>query len=284
MSRRRACGLIGVGRSTFQYQPRRAEQTALRERLLALAAKRRRFGYRRLQALLWREGWPVNHKRVYRLYREMGLALRRRKRKRLGPQAPRRLQRPTAPNERWAMDFLEDSLAGGRAFRTLTLVDELTRKCPGIEVDTSLPGARVVQVLERLGESCELPKEIVVDNGPEFTSQALGQWARGKGVRLHFIEPGKPMQNATIESFNGRFRDECLNEHAFVSLAEARRVIEAWRRDYNTVRPHSALGHRTPEEFERSRLGLRSATPPSGPDIGGSPALQGRPQRVGLSL
>ncbi len=283
MSERRACGLLAMRRSSFRYASRRPEDAALRERLLGLAGERGRFGYRRLHVLLRREGWTVNHKRVYRLYREAGLSLRWRRRKRRRRPKQGSMPRPTAPGQVWSMDFMQDSLCTGRRFRTLNLLDELTRQCPAIEVDTSISGKRVVQVLEGLGAWCALPEEIIVDNGPEFSGQALSEWAGQKGVTLHFITPGRPMENATIESFNGKFRNECLNAHDFLSLQEARREIEAWRKDYNTARPHSSLGDLTPEEFEQTCLGLRSATPPCGPEPVGNPARNGHTKHMGLS-
>jgi putative transposase len=254
LSQRRACGLVGVARSTCQYRGHRDPAPALRERLRALAEQRRRFGYRRLTVLLRREGQRVNHKRVYRLYREEGLTVRRRRRKRM-PRVPTVALPPTQRlNQRWTMDFIEDRLVTGRKLRTFNVVDAFSRKGLASEVDISLPGARVVQVLERLAETRGRPEELVLDNGPEFIGRALDQWAYTHGVRLHFIAPGKPVQNAFIESFHGRFRDECLNEAWFLTLADARRIIEAWRVDYNTQRPHSALGYLTPEEFEQRTL------------------------------
>ena len=193
--------------------------------------------------------WMVNHKRVYRLYQEEGLAMRRRERKRFRAEARVPLVLPTRTNQMWTMDFTRDSLASGRKFRTLNLMDGYTREALWIEVDTSLPGLRVVQVLERVVQERGLPETIQVDNGPEFISQVVDQWAYRNGVALHFIDPGKPVQNAFIESFNGKFRDECLNQSWFTSLEDARQIIEAWRVDYNTVRPHSSLGYQTPAEY-----------------------------------
>ena len=265
LSERRACELAGAARSSVRYavRPERQQrEVELRERLRELAAERRRFGYRRLLIFLGREGWHVNHKRVYRLYRQEGLAVRRRKRKRTRAAERQPLVLPTSPNQRWSMDFVTDALNDGRRFRSLNIVDDFNRRCLATEVDTSLPGGRVVRVLERLGESEGLPEVVVMDNGPEFAGQALDAWAYRRGVKLRFIEPGKPIQNAFIESFNGKFRDECLNEHWFVSLQDAREKIEAWRRDYNEVRPHSALGNRTPEEFTGGEAALRSPTAP----------------------
>ena len=256
LSERRACGLIGMHRGSWRYRPRESNDGELRVRLRELAAERVRFGYRRLWAMLRREKnvdgtrrWMVNHKRVHRIYREEGLAMRRKEAKRPRAAARAPLELPTRANQMWTMDFTKDRLASGRNFRTLNLMDGHTREALWIEVDTSLPGQRVVRVLDWLKQTRGVPGVIQVDNGPEFISQAVDQWAFANGVRLHFIEPGKPVQNAFIESFNGKFRDECLNQNWFASLAEARQVIEAWRLDYNTVRPHSSLGYRTPEEF-----------------------------------
>jgi putative transposase len=234
LSQRRACRLAGLNLSTWQYAPIRRAVTGLRRRIIELTAERRRFGYRRLHVLLRREGWDVNHKAVHQIYREEGLQVRRRKRKRIGPADWQPIMAPQRVNERWSMDFVSDGLSSGRRFRTLNIVDDFSRECPVIEVDTSLPGTRVVRVLERLSETRGLPKAIVVDNGPELISKALDEWAHRNGVRLNFIEPGKPVQNAFVESFNGKFRDECLNERWFTSLADARQTIEDWRIDYNT--------------------------------------------------
>jgi putative transposase len=249
LTERRACRYTGFSRSSQRYQSRRPPDTELRARLHELAARRRRWGYRQFCRVLRREGHRVNHKRVQRLYQEEGLQVRRRKRKRrvAVPRSP--LPTPTRPNQRWSMDFVRDTLGDGRVFRALTLVDDCTRECPAIEVDFSLPGERVVRVLNRLADTRGLPQAIVCDNGPEFAGQALDEWAHAHGVTLAFIEPGKPVQNAFIESFNGTFREECLNENWFVSLRDAQHVVEAWRLDYETARPHSRLRDLTPREF-----------------------------------
>jgi putative transposase len=262
LSERRACGLIGMNRGSWRYQRKERNEAALRSRLREIAGERPRFGYRRLHRMLRREKWMVNHKRVYRLYREEGLAMRRRKGKRFRAEARVPLVLPTRANQMWTMDFTRDSLASGRKFRTLNLMDGYTREALWIEVDTSLPGQRVVEVLERVAEERDLPEAIQVDNGPEFISRVVDQWAYANGVALHFIDPGKPVQNAFIESFNGKFRDECLNQSWHTSLEDARQIIEAWRKDYNTVRPHSSLGYRTPKEYA-ARIAARPASPPT---------------------
>jgi len=247
----RACGLVGISRSLFAYESKRVSDIALAERMKEMAATKRRYGYRRIHVLLRREGWQANHKRVWRLYSQAGLSVRKRKRKRIT--AVERVVRPqpTGPNQSWSMDFVADGLAYGRRFRCLNVVDDYTRECLAIEVDTSLPGLRVAHVLERIAVMRGLPRSITVDNGPEFAGKALDAWAYQAGVTLSFIRPGKPVENAYIESFNGKFRDECLNEHWFLSLRQAKSLIEAWRIEYNTERPHSALGYLAPEQFAK---------------------------------
>ena len=261
MSERRACGLIGVARSSCRYQAKGEGDAALRTALRELALERPRFGYRRLWVMLRRQGRDVNRKRVYRVYREEGLAVRQRKRKRVAAiRVP--LVLPTRPDELWTMDFTQDALASGRKFRTLNLMDGYTREALAIEVDTSLPGARVVRVLQRLQEMGRAPERIQVDNGSEFISRVVDQWAYAQGVALHFIRPGKPTDNGYIESFNGKFRDECLNQFWFVNLLEAQERIEAWKQDYNQERPHSSLGYQTPAEFA-AQAAARGASPPT---------------------
>ena len=261
-SQRRACRLVDTARSTIRYRRRDGDDdAALRERLRALAGERPRFGYRRLHALLRREGIAVNHKRVARLYREEGLAVRCRNRK---ARTRIRRGRPPAPecaNAQWALDFLEDALASGRKIRLLSVIDVFTREALALEVDFSLPGRAVVRALDHLGAERALPSQLVLDNGPELISRVLEQWAYEHDVALHFIDPGKPIQNAYCESFHGRLRDECLNEHWFLSLDDARQIVEAWRQDYNRERPHSALGYRTPEEFARGAVTAAAALP-----------------------
>ena len=254
----RACGLIGISRSLYRYQAKRPSDMALKDRLSELAAQKRRYGYRRLHVLLRREGWQHNAKRTYRVYHEAGLMVRKRKRKRIaGVERIIKLP-PLVPNDSWSMDFVSDGLVDGRRVRCLNIVDDFTKQCLAIEVDTSLPGKRVVNVLQRLAESRGLPKGITVDNGPEFVSKALDEWAYAVGLQLRFIQPGKPQQNAYIESFNGKFRDECLNEHWFMSMRHARQLIEEWRQDYNAQRPHSAIGYQTPDQFADSFLTANS--------------------------
>ncbi len=250
ISERRACGLVGISRTVLHYEPKvQPENTALQGRIVELAQVRRRFGYRRIHALLRREGVDANHKRVFRLYQGAGLAVRRR-RKRHGVAVEReKLELPRRPNEVWSMDFVSDALAGGRRIKALTIVDDFTKESIDIVADHGISGQYVTRVLDRAVRFRGLPAAIRTDQGPEFTGHALDQWAYRNGVQLKLIEPGKPTQNAYIESFNGRFRDECLNEHWFTSLAEARILIAAWRRDYNENRPHSALDYQTPAEF-----------------------------------
>jgi putative transposase len=241
-------------RSTHRYRPIRDDQAALRKRMKEIASVRVRYGYRRIHVLLRREGWAVNHKRVQRLYREEGLNLRQR-RPRRHVMAARRMERqgPTQANEIWAMDFVSDALFDGRRFRALTVVDAYTRECLAIEVDQGLKADAVVATMERLTYlRGRAPGKIRVDNGPEFISRVLDHWAYRHGVTLDFSRPGKPTDNAFAESFNGRLRDECLNTHWFLSLADARAKIEAWRRDYNECRPHTSLGLRPPAEFASS--------------------------------
>jgi putative transposase len=264
LSRRRACRLIGIARSVVEREPKRARDHArLRERLHALAGERRRFGYRRLHELLRREGWRMNHKLVERLYREERLTLRRRGRQKRGGGSMAGHWCPIAANQRWSLDFTEDCLASGRKFRTANLKDDCTRECPAIVVDFSVPGRRVVAMLEDVAKVRGHPDMLVVDNGPELRGRELDRWAYENGVRLFFIDPGKPMQNGSIESFNGRFREECLDQCWFTSLAEARRVIEAWRLDYNLHRPHTSLRMRTPAAFAAARPFVKRQTPPT---------------------
>lgn len=248
--------LTGVWPSVYRYEPKKSDDERLRSRLRELAAERKRFGSPRLHIMLKREGLVVNHKRTERLYHEEGLALRKKRRRKGAAGARVIIPAPERPNQRWSMDFVTDSLVTGRRFRALAIVDDYSRECPAIEVDTSLGGRRVVDVLDRLSDIRGLPEVITIDNGPEFAGKALDEWAYRKGVKLSFIRPGKPIENAFAESFNGRLRDECLNTNWFLSLRHARDIIEDWRKDYNEIRPHSSLKGRTPKEYAEAAVGL----------------------------
>lgn len=253
VSQRRACHALGVARSVIRYKSHKDPQNALRIRLRDLAATRVRWGYRRLHILLQREGWKINHKRIYRLYKNEGLELRiKPKRKKRVAVARVPCPEATTPNDRWSMDFVSDRLADGRAFRVLALVDNVSRVSPVLEADFNLTGKRVTQVLDRAAAVYGLPKVIQVDNGPEFAGKELDAWAYRRGVTLCFSRPGKPTDNPFVESFNGKFRDECLATHWFETIAEAKGEIETWRREYNTERPHTALGLKTPAEFAKN--------------------------------
>ncbi|AIO52224.1 integrase core domain protein [Burkholderia mallei] len=258
ISERRACRLVGLSRSVLHYDAKPDhENEVLAARLVKLAHERRRFGYRRLHALVEREGTHANHKRIYRLYREAGLAVRRR-RKRHGVMIEReQLALPGAPNEVWSIDFVMDALSNGRRVKCLTVVDDFTKEAVDIVVDHGISGLYVARALDRAARFRGYPKAVRTDQGPEFTSRALDQWAYANGVTLKLIQAGKPTQNAYIESFNGKFRDECLNEHWFTTLAHARAVIAAWRQDYNEQRPHSALNYLAPSEFAAKHRGNR---------------------------
>ncbi len=258
MKKRRACRVVGLAPSTLYYRSKRPERADIRARLRDLAAQRPRWGYRRLHVLLHREGHQLNHKLVFRLYRSEGLAVRKKRRKRIAATLRVVPPPPTRARQQWTMDFTQDSLSTGRQFRTLNLIDTFTRECLLIEADHSLTGPRVVRALERLKELHGKPEVIRIDNGTEFTSSAVDAWAYANQVRLDFITKGKPTENGHIESFNGKFRDECLSENWFISLDDARRKVEAYRVDYNEVRPHSALDNKTPNEFARSLTGLAS--------------------------
>ena len=266
ISERRACKIVGLCRSSCRYQAKPNNDAEIRSRLRQLAEQRRKFGAPRLHTLLRREGYLINHKRTERLYREEGLSLRRKKRRKRGSHLRVVLAGPERINQRWSMDFVADSLLNGRRLRVLTVVDDFSKECPVLEVDHSLTGKRVTRVLERVALTRGLPEVITVDNGPEFTSKALDTWAYANGVKLNFIQPGKPTQNCYIESFNGKFRDECLNEHVFVSLQDAQQKIEAWRLDYNTNRPHRSLKQLTPEEFA-ARCDRRHETEITNPEM-----------------
>ena len=275
VSLRRACGLIGLQKSSFYYEAEEPDDGELRDALKQKAVEHRRWGYRNLIEMLRRDGWKDNHKRIYRVYVEEGLQVRKRRKRWASKWRGEPLIQPTRLNEVWAMDFVADMLTGGRRLRLLPVIDVYSRECLAIEVDTSLTGQRVSRVLDQLREvRGRLPERIMVDNGPEFAGRELDRWAYENGVKLHFIQPGKPMQNGYIESFNGKFRNECLNEHWFPSVNNARQMTEDWRQSYNQVRPHSSLGKQTPAEFAALHSRLRSATPPSAGNVPNETVLQ----------
>jgi putative transposase len=264
MSQRRACRVISTDRTSVRYQAIRPDDGALRERLKALAQERRRFGYRRLHVLLRREGHAVNKKRVQRLYREERLTVRRRggRKRAMGTRRP--IETPLSANQRWSLDFVSDQMTDGRRFRILTVIDNCTRECLALVADTSLSGRRVARELDAIIGRRGRPDTIVSDNGTEYTSNAILGWADETGVGWHYIAPGKPQQNGYNDSFNGRLRDELLNETLFRSLPHARAVLETWRRDYNERRPHSKLGWLTPRDYARAicgDVGDRAAQP-----------------------
>ena len=252
LSERRACQIVGADRKMIRYRSQRAPDTVLRGRLRELANERRRFGYRRLFILLRREGEPSGINRIYRLYREEGLTVRKRKarRKAVGTRAPILVE--ARANARWSLDFVHDQFANGPRFRVLNVVDDVTRECLAAIPDTSISGRRVARELSALIERRGKPGMIVSDNGTELTSNAILRWCSETKVEWHYIAPGKPMQNGLLDSFNGRMRDELLNETMFRNLVHARVVISAWATDYNTERPHSALGYETPANYART--------------------------------
>ena len=250
ISERRACRLAGLSRDAFRHPPvASAATTVLSGRLVELAQARRRFGYRRLHDLLRPEFPSVNHKKVYRLYREANLAVRKRRKAKYPSALRQPLQAAHAPNQVWSMDFVADALANGRRIRCLTVADDFTHECVDIAVDHGISGRYVTRVLDQAACFRGYPKAVRTDNGPEFTSRAFIAWAQQHGIRHLLIQPGRPMQNGYVESFNGKFRDECLNEHWFTALRQARHIIANWRRDYNEVRPHSSCGRISPAKF-----------------------------------
>lgn len=254
LSQRRACMLVSVSRTVFSYSPKLSElNEKIRKRLKQLAAKHRKWGVWKFHKILRREGLMINHKRVERIYRQERLTLRERKRKKLKAIARVPLPKPERANQQWSMDFIHDKLWCGRKFRSLSIVDTFTHECLTLEVDTSLGGERVKRVLERLSEERGLPEAITVDNGPEFISQVMDEWAYRREVKLDFIRPGKPTDNPFVESFHDKFRDECLDDHYFSTLFEARSIIENWRIEFNTFRPHRTLKGLTPEEYAQQQ-------------------------------
>jgi len=276
VSQRRVCGLMEMGESSYRYQSRRSDEE-LRERLVAAAREKPRWGYRRLQIVMDRSGGHVNHKRVYRVYRDAGLAIRRKARKRLlRTGAPRPAL--SGPNQEWALDFVHDAAESGRAFRALSVLDVYTRECLALEVDTSFASRRLTRVLGEILLERGQPAAIRCDNGPEFTSRHFLAWCVERSIELVHIEPGKPVQNAHVESFHGRLREECLNASWFGNLFEARRKIGAWKVEYNEERPHSSLGYRTPREFARE-----VAANGCGKGAGWNPLENGVPTQLGNS-
>ena len=251
---RRACALAGIDPRVYRRQPTRPEDIDLRVRLKELSGERRRFGYRRLHILMKREGWDMNWKRLYRIYREEGLTVRKRggRKRAIGTRSPMAI--PQGPNQRWSLDFVSDALSDGRRFRILNVIDDFSRECLALVVDTSLSGQRVARELDRIAEMRGLPSMVVSDNGTELTSNAILKWQEDRVVEWHYIAPGKPMQNGFVESFNGRLRDECLNEHLFTTLRLARHLIAAWRDDYNHHRPHTGLDGLTPWEYHQRSI------------------------------
>jgi putative transposase len=263
VSERRACRVLDFPRASHRYRSRADRRDELRLRLRELAGARPSYGYRRLGLLLRREGWEANHKLVFRLYREEGLGMRRKRpRRRVSAARREAVVAPRRTNESWSMDFMADQLYSGRAIRILTLVDNYSRECLALGVGVSVKGDDVVAILNTVVRERGAPRSIRVDNGTEFTSMAMDRWAYWHGVTLEFSRPGKPQDNALIEAFNGRFRQECLNAHWFLSVADAQEKVQAWRNHYNAERPHSSLGNLTPEDFAQqsqiSDFGSRS--------------------------
>lgn len=252
VSQRQACGVLMISRSSYGYQSVARDSSALAMRIREITSTRVHYGYRRVHVQLQREGWQDNHKRVYRLYREQGLSLRH-KRPRRNKAAKNRqpIQEAHCPNHVWGMDFVSDALFDGRRLRLLTIIDLYTRECLGIVVGQSLKGVDVREALGNIVRFRGRPQSIKADNGPEFTGKVMDRWAYDLGIELDFSRPGKPTDNAAVESFNGRLRQECLNENWFLSLSDAREKIEEWRRFYNQVRPHSSLGWETPADYAR---------------------------------
>lgn len=265
-SQQRVCGLLQIAVSSYRYRRTRSDE-ALRERLVELARKKPRFGYRRLHVLLEGDGERVNHKRVFRVYREAGLAVRRKARKRLVREGSPRAAL-TGANQEWAVDFAHDALASGRAIRVLTVEDEYTRECLRLEVDTSFASPRVTRALEGILRNRPRPLAIRCDNGPEFSSRHFLAWCIERGIALVHIQPGKPQQNGYVESFNGKLRDECLNVSWFENLWDARRKIAAWQKEFNEERPHSSLGYQTPAAYARQLLPSSGSALRATPDEG----------------
>lgn len=255
VSQRRACDVLQVDRSTVRYQSKRIDDAGQREAIKRIAKERRRFGYRRINVMLQREGIQMNHKKLRRIYAEEKLQVRRRggRKRALGTRRP--MEVPNGANQRWSLDFVSDAFTDGRRFRILTVVDDFTKENVLLVPDTSISGQRVTRELDQAFAERGQPRTIVSDNGTEFTSMAILKWVQDNGLDWHYIQPGKPTQNAFIESFNGKLRDECLNETLFSSLADAREELAKWQEDYNNHRPHSSIGNLTPSEFaEKIRM------------------------------
>ena len=253
VSQRRACKVLSADRSSVRYQSIRSEDAPLRAAIRRIAGERRRFGYRRIHVMLEREGWHVNHKKLKRLYREERLQVKRRggRKRALGTRRPMLV--PDQVNQRWSLDFVSDAFTDGRRFRVLAIIDDHSRECLALVADTSLSGQRVTRELDGIIARRGKPKTIVSDNGTELTSMAVLKWCQDRRIEWHYIAPGKPTQNAFVESFNGSFRDECLNETLFSSLIDARHHINHWKEDYNVNRPHSSLGNLTPREYAQNQ-------------------------------
>lgn len=249
ISVRKACELFQLSRCAYYYQAKVTNDGELKEALLQLAQRYPRYGYWKLYHLLRQQDWPVNHKKVYRLYHVLGLKMRRKTKKRLPERLKQTLTIAQQPNVYWSLDFMSDSLCSGRRFRTLNIMDDFNREALVIEIDTSLPAARVIRVLEQLKQARGLPRYLRVDNGAELTSNLLKEWTENNGITLLFIQPGKPTQNAYIERFNGSYRREVLNAYEFSSLSEARQITERWIREYNTERPHASLKYLSPNHY-----------------------------------
>jgi len=251
-SQRKACQLVGVNRASIRYISKKPDERLLREKITGIAYEKRRYGYRRIHVLLKRDGIQINHKKLCRIYKELGLKVQKRssRKRALGQRVVR--MPLTRKNEEWSLDFVHDVTADGRRIRLLTIVDDFTRESLKIVVDTSLNGKRVCNELEEVIETRGKPDRILSDNGTEFTSMAILKWSQEKGIKWAYIQPGKPYQNGYIESFNGKLRDECLNENWFKGVQEAKRLVEEWREEYNERRPHSALGGKTPNEAAKS--------------------------------
>jgi putative transposase len=282
VSQRRACEVVGCCRMTVRYQPVRPDDAGLRDRMKAIAHERRRFGYRRIHIMLKREGVAVNHKRLFRLYREEKLSVRKRggRKRAIGTRAP--MVVPMVPNQRWSLDFVSDQLTDGRRFRVLTVVDDCTRECLALVADTSLSGLRVARELKQLITQRGKPKMIVSDNGTELTSNAILNWSDEAHVEWHYIAPRKPTQNGFIESFNGRLRDEKLNETLFTTLHQVRVELSQWRNDYNHHRPHSRLGWLTPSEFARTATPVQAMAMGAAYSEGSTPMAIAQPAKQGI--